>query len=129
MEAEHERLPRAARIRRTLDIRALLHRGTHRRTPALDVYLLDPSGGDEVGAVGRPRVGWVVPKLGHGIVERNRLKRRLREIARRRVLGRLRRAGWAADVLVRARREGYRATYEELERQWMSVVEVACSQR
>lgn len=127
MEAEHERLPRAARIRRTREIRALHHRGTRRRTPALDVYMLDPSGRGEGGR--RPRVGWVVPKLGHGIVERNRLKRRLREIARRRVLRRLRQAGCAADVLVRARREGYRATYEELERQWMSVVEVACSRR
>lgn len=129
MEEEHERLPRAARIRRTRDIRALLDRGTRNRTPALDVYLLNPSGRDEAPVVWRPRVGWVVPKLGHRIVERNRLKRRLREIARRRVLGRLRRAGCTADVLVRARREGYRATYEELERQWMSAVEVACSQR
>jgi len=74
-------------------------------------------------------VGWVVPKLGHGIVERNRLKRRLREIARRRVLTRLRLAGCGTDVLVRARREGYRTTYDELERQWMSVVEAACSHR
>lgn len=129
MEAEHERLPRAARIRRTRDIQALLRSGTRKRTPALDVYLLDSSVRADGGAVGRPRVGWIVPKLGHGIVERNRLKRRLREIGRRRVLGRLRQAGSGADVLVRARRRGYRATYGELEQQWMSAVEVACWQR
>ena len=127
-EAEHERLPRAARIRGTNDIRWLLRRGTRKRTPALDVYLLDPAGNGPGGS-GEPRVGWIVPKLGHGSVERNRLKRRLREIARRGVLGRLREAGWGADVLVRARRAGYRATYQELEVQWMNVVEVACSHR
>ena len=128
MEAEYERLPRAARIRRTRDIVTLLRRGTRKRTPAFDVYFLDPSGCAH-GDVRKPRVGWIVPKLGHGIVERNRLKRRLREIARKRVLGRLREAGCGADVLVRARRAGYRATYQQLEAQWMRVVEVACSHR
>lgn len=29
-----------------------------------------------------PRVGWIVPKYGHGSVERNRVKRRLREVVR-----------------------------------------------
>lgn len=33
-----------------------------------------------------PRVGFVVGKHGHGSVERNRLKRRLRELFRREVL-------------------------------------------
>lgn len=81
------------------------------------------SGGD------RARVGWVVPKLGRRIVERNRLKRRLREIGRRRVLVRLRQAGLAADVLVRARTPAYRASYGELEAEVMAVVEGACSRR
>ncbi|MYI47392.1 MAG: hypothetical protein F4123_13615, partial [Gemmatimonadetes bacterium] len=75
-----------------------------------------------------PRVGWVVPRLGQRIVARNRVKRRLREIGRRRVLAHLRRSGCGADVLVRVRRSAYRATYGQLEQQWMSVVEKACSQ-
>lgn len=98
------------------------------RTPALDVYLLDPSAGG-AGESRGPRIGWIVPKLGHGSVERNRLKRRLREIGRRRVLKRLREVECRVDVLVRARRGGYRATYQELEAQWMRIVEVACSHR
>ena len=128
-EVEHERLPRAARIRRTREIREVLRRGTRTSTPALDVYVLGASGPGGARAAGRPRVGWIVPKLGRGIVARNRLKRRLREIARRRVLARLRRDGCAAHVLVRVRREGYGAAYDDLERQWMRVVEAACSHR
>ncbi|MDE2874725.1 MAG: ribonuclease P protein component [Gemmatimonadota bacterium] len=127
VEAEHERLPRAARIRRTRDIRAVLRRGTRRSTPALDVFVLPPPSGPPDAEKRLPRVGWVVPKLGNGIVARNRLKRRLRDIGRRRVLAHLRESGCGADVLVRVRRKGYRATYGQLEDQWMSVVERTCS--
>lgn len=128
VEAEHERLPRAARIRRTRDIRAVLRRGTRRRTPALDVFVLPPPSRPPGTERRRPRVGWVVPKLGNTIVARNRVKRRLREIGRRRVLTHLRESRCGADVLVRVRRSAYRATYGQLEHQWMSVVEKACSQ-
>jgi ribonuclease P protein component len=69
----------------------------------------------------------VVPKLGNGIVARNLLKRRLRDIGRRKVLVRLRGAGRGIDVLVRARRSAYRASYRQLEGEWMSVVEGVCS--
>jgi len=61
-----------------------------------------------------PRFGLVVPKHRHRIVERNRLKRRLREIARTEVLPRLRGAGRPLDVLVRARPEAYAAGFEAL---------------
>lgn len=128
VEAGHERLPRAARIRSTRDIRTVLRRGTRKGTPALDVFILSaPPCPYSIGPR-LPRVGWVVPRLGQHIVARNRVKRRLREIGRRRVLTHLRRAGCGADVLVRARRSAYRATYGQLEQQWMSVVEKACSQ-
>lgn len=103
-----DRLPRAARIRLTRDIRRVLRQGERRRTPSLDLHILEGTGG-------RPRVGWIVPKLGQGVVARNRLKRRLREIARRRVLGALWRAGQDCDILVRARRKAYRASYAVLE--------------
>lgn len=48
-------------------------------------------------------------------MERNKVKRRIREILRRRVLPRLTASRRAVDVLVRARREAYGASYAELE--------------
>lgn len=69
-----------------------------------------------------PRFGLVVPKHRHRIVDRNRLKRRLREIARTEVLPRLREASVPMDVLVRARFEAYAAGYDVLRaelNQWL----------
>jgi ribonuclease P protein component len=57
-----------------------------------------------------PRVGVVVPKYRRNIVDRNRTKRRLRELARTRmlpILGRI-------DVLLRAKPEAYGATFDQL---------------
>lgn len=70
----------------------------------------------------------MVPKHGRTIVERNRLKRRLREIGRRRVLPELDAQGVHADVLVRARRRAYGATFEELSDEVREAVEELCSQ-
>ncbi len=55
--------------------------------------------------VPHPRVGFVVPKHKRTIVERNRLKRRLREIVRVDVLRTLP----AIDLVIRARPEAYDA--------------------
>jgi ribonuclease P protein component len=60
--------------------------------------------------LGHPRIGLVVPKYKQTGVSRNRLKRRLREVARTRLLPVLP----SADVVVRVRPEAYRATFEEL---------------
>lgn len=57
-----------------------------------------------------PRVGFVVPKYSHTAVERNRLKRRLRELTRVRLLP----AAPPADLVVRARRSAYDASFERL---------------
>jgi ribonuclease P protein component len=68
-------------------------------------------------------VGIIVPKHGRRIVDRNRLKRRLREILRQEMLPWLSGRGSAMDVLVRARREAYTATYDELRQEliaWQS---------
>ncbi len=56
----------------------------------------------------------IVPKHGHTIVERNRLKRRLREIVRTAVLPALDREAAPVDVLVRARPGAYRARFPRL---------------
>lgn len=68
-------------------------------------------------------------KYGHGSVERNTLKRRLKELARTRVLPRLHGTGSHVDVLIRARREAYQASYEELSRELDGAMEEACSGR
>jgi ribonuclease P protein component len=57
-----------------------------------------------------PRVGVVVPKYRRNIVDRNRTKRQLRELARTRILpvtGRI-------DVLLRAKPEAYDASFHQL---------------
>jgi len=59
---------------------------------------------------GHPRVGIVVPRYRQTAVARNRLRRRLRELVRRRVLGSL----GSIDLVVRARPEAYRATFVDL---------------
>lgn len=56
----------------------------------------------------------IVPRYGHRIVDRNLLKRRLREVLRTEVLPSLARRGIAPDILVRARREAYHADWADL---------------
>jgi ribonuclease P protein component len=57
------------------------------------------------------RVGLVVPRFKQSAVARNRLKRRLRELARVRLLP----ANLAADVVLRVRPDAYDATFAALE--------------
>ena len=61
------------------------------------------------------RVGIVVPRHKHSAVDRNRLKRRLRELARTRLLPAL--DGLGGDLVIRARPEAYGASFEGLARQ------------
>jgi ribonuclease P protein component len=95
-----EGLSRSARIRHTNEIRALLERGKRKRTKLVDVFFA-PS------PVRLARLATIVPKLGRTIVERNRLKRRIREIGRRTILPELNGRGLVLDVLIRARGEAY----------------------
>ena len=68
------------------------------------------------------RVGIIVPKYGHIIVDRNRLRRRLRELVRLRMLPALRLAP-PTDVLIRALPRSYSASFEMLEREMEGIVE------
>ena len=102
-----ESLPRARRLTLGKEIRAVLARGKRTRTRNLDVL-------DSTSPVARTRVGVIVPRHGHTIVERNRLKRRLREILRREILPRLISPDPGIDVLVRARRGAYDADFAVL---------------
>ena len=56
------------------------------------------------------RIGLIVPKYKQSGVARNRLKRRLRELARLRLLP----TGLPADVVNRVRPEAYRASFDDL---------------
>jgi len=72
-------------------------------------------------------VGLVVPRHRHTIVERNRVKRRLREALRTEVLPRLVACEVNADVLVRARSGAYDATYRALLDELVRWTEKRCS--
>lgn len=113
-------LPRAVRITASAEIRALFRRGKRRRTRHLDVFV-SPS------PVAHPRLGLVVPKHRRRIVERNRLKRRLRELGRRVLLPALREHGLALDVMLRARPEAYGAAFADLRDEVGQLAEALCS--
>ena len=70
----------------------------------------------------------IVPKHGRRIVDRNLLKRRLREIGRRDLLPRLAQANAGTDVLVRARRTAYGVEYEVLRSELLETLETMWSQ-
>jgi ribonuclease P protein component len=115
-EQRGRRYPRARRITRGSEIRALFERGKRSRTPHLDVLVAASPGSFS-------RVGIVVPRHGHSAVERNRVKRRLREALRQEILPRLDGGSARVDLLVRARREAYGATYAALADELLSWVD------
>ena len=61
-------------------------------------------------STGHPRMGLIIPRFQSTAVARNRLRRRLKEVWRREI----RPAQPALDVLIRARREAYGASFSEL---------------
>jgi ribonuclease P protein component len=61
-------------------------------------------------STGHPRMGMIVPKYQASAVARNRLRRRLREIWRIE----LQPVQPAWDVVIRARRESYGASFDQL---------------
>jgi len=115
-----ERLRRVARLRRAAEIRRVLEVGKRGRTACLDVFVA-------TSPVSHSRLGLIVPKLGRRIVDRNLLKRRLREIARRDVLPLLDASGKPRDVLIRVRGEAYRAGYSRLAVELQEALERLCS--
>jgi ribonuclease P protein component len=98
-----------------------LKRGRRKRTSNVDVFC-------GASPASHSRLGLIVPKHGRRIVDRNVLKRRLREIGRRQILVDLNAAGLSVDVLVRARRSAYEVDFEGLSREVRDAVEALCSQ-
>lgn len=113
-------LPRDARITASAEIRSLFRRGKRRKTRHLDAFV-------SASPAAFPRLGVVVPKHRHEVVERNLVKRRLREIGRTVVLPGLRNSGLAVDVLLRARPEAYGAPFGELRDDLRALTEELCS--
>lgn len=116
------RLPPTHRITRAIEIREILRRGSRKKTSHLDVFFLSSKENDS-------RVGFIVPKHNHRAVDRNRVKRRLRELSRQEILPRLREEGVHLDLLIRARREAYKASYQQLRKELLEVTEELCSGR
>lgn len=115
-----EGLRREARIRLGSEIRGLLERGERKRTKNLDVFFT-------ASPVSHSRLGLIVPKHGHRIVDRNLVKRRLRDIGRKVALPHFDLAGVHLDVILRARRSAYGADFGTLEGEVTTVVEGLCS--
>jgi ribonuclease P protein component len=93
-------------LTRSADIQAVIREGKRIRTTHLDVRVL-------ASPLAFPRVGIVVPRHQHSAVDRNRLKRRLRELVRVELLPSLR-ARTPLDVAIRARRDAYTAGLDVL---------------
>jgi ribonuclease P protein component len=65
---------------------------------------------------GHPRMGLIVPKFQASAVARNRLRRRLKELWRLEVQAH--QPAW--DLVIRARREAYAASFEQLRRELLA---------
>jgi ribonuclease P protein component len=100
------RLPRAHRLARASDIRRCLTHGRRRRLEHLDMIWMDNQSG-------HPRMGLIVPKFQASAVARNRLRRRLRELWRRDIQAHQP----SGDIVIRARREAYAASFDALRSQ------------
>jgi len=85
---------------------------TRRRTPHLDLAWRHS-------VSGHARLGLIVPRHQSSAVARNRLRRRLREILRRDVLRNLP----AIDLVIRAKRSAYSASFAVLRAELTGVVE------
>jgi ribonuclease P protein component len=113
-------LPRQARITASDEIRSLFRRGKRSKTRHLDAFV-SPSPAPFA------RLGVVVPKHKRTIVQRNRLKRRLRELGRTLLLPALGNREAAFDVLLRARPEAYAAPFADLRDEIALLAEELCS--
>ena len=102
---ERASYPRRLRLTRGADLQKVLREGKRARTEHLEVRIL-------ASLLRHPRVGIIVPKHRHSIVERNRLKRRLRELVRCEILPLL--PDLSADLVVRAGPRAYAAEFDVL---------------
>jgi len=109
-----ERFPRVRRLARTGELAQVQRSGRRKRLEHLDVLWVDNQ-------AGHPRLGLIVPKFQSTVVARNRLRRRLKELWRRELMGMM--PAW--DVVIRARQTAYGARFAALRdelRAWFAAV-------
>lgn len=85
------------------EIQAVARQGRRSRTPNLDISWLS-------NGLSHPRCGLVVPLHGATAVARNKLRRQLREIVRRRLLPELE----PIDLVLKPRPHAYKAEFADL---------------
>jgi ribonuclease P protein component len=103
---------------RTADFRKVYDHGTRVSGPLFAAFCLArPDGGSAVGS--RARLGLTVPRALGGSVDRNRIKRRLREVFRRH--GSELDPRW--DIVLNPRRTALAAPFADLERALRKVIE------
>ena len=95
--------PRRSRLTSEADLEAVRRTGKRMQTERLEARA-------SASLLLYPRVGIVVPKHRRKIVDRNRVKRRLREIVRTGLLPELN----GVDLLIRAKPEAYSSSFEQL---------------
>ncbi|HUR00049.1 MAG TPA: ribonuclease P protein component [Gemmatimonadaceae bacterium] len=100
--------PRRARITRGAELQRIAQEGKRIRTTFLEVRAIASPRAHLAGT--GTRVGLIVPRYRHSAVARNRIKRRLRELSRTRLLP----ADVAADIVIRIRADAYRAPFAAL---------------
>lgn len=97
------RFSRAQRISRDADIRRVQTEGKVVRSRHFTIRAC-------ASPLAFPRAGIIVPRYGHTAVDRNRLKRRLREVIRQQLLP----AGIGLDIVLRAAPRAYALSYASL---------------
>jgi ribonuclease P protein component len=108
--------PRASRLTSEADLESLRRRGKRMQTECLEARM-------SASLSLCSRVGIVVPKFGQNVVDRNRTKRRLRELVRLQVLPVIENV----DLLIRAKPKAYSTNFEALALQVNSIVSWASS--
>ena len=109
MHQESRAFPRSHRLTRGSDLQVVRREGKRIRTEHLEVRAL-------ASLLPHPRVGVIVPRYKHSAVDRNRLKRRLREIIRTSLVPEFAQHA-SADVVIRALPHAYEASFETLRAQ------------
>jgi ribonuclease P protein component len=109
-----------ARITRGAELQRVAHEGKRIRTTHVEVRVavspsvLSPPGRSWHGV----RIGLVVPRFNHTAVARNKLKRRLRELARLHILP----LNMRCDIVFRVRRNAYNARFDMLSKEIAEVL-------
>jgi ribonuclease P protein component len=111
------RYPKSSRVRQGQEIRALLRYGQKHQCGVLELFLSRASGE-------RSRAGVVVPLYGRTSVQRNRLKRRLRELLRTMCLPEAVEGRTGQQILIQARPGAYDMGFTELRETFRRCMEI-----